>query len=156
MAVHAAGPLLLTAIALSLPLLGTVADCSRPAPHLTRAAATQLPGGILRSGNTVYLTVRSPRAAAGEHPATGGAAEARRLMDSVAKTVAAEDLRMDDLVSVTVISTDDTSNGDFDAIYRSYFHASYPAPGYVRAGTLSGGAHFELVAVAVRPRWLQL
>jgi enamine deaminase RidA (YjgF/YER057c/UK114 family) len=156
MAVHAAGPLVLTAIVLSLPMLGSVADCARPAPRQARAAATQLPGGIVRSGNTVYLTVRLPRVAPGEQATAGAAAEARRLMDTVARTVAAEDMRMDDLVSVTVISTDDTSNGDFDAVYRSYFHERYPMPGYVRAGSLSGGAHFEVLAVAVRPRWLQL
>jgi enamine deaminase RidA (YjgF/YER057c/UK114 family) len=156
MGVQAAGPLLLTAIALTLPMLGSVADCTRPANRQARAPETQPSGGVVRSGNTVYLTVRLPRAVSGERLPDGGAAEVRLLMDLVARTVAAEDMRMDDLVSVTVISTDDTSNGDFDAVYRSYFHARYPTPGHVRAGTLSGGAHFEVLAVATRSRWLQL
>jgi enamine deaminase RidA (YjgF/YER057c/UK114 family) len=156
MGVQAAGPLVLTAIALTLPVLGSVSDCTRPATRQARATAPQQSGGVVRSGNTLYLTVRLPRAVSGEHGSGGGAAEARLLMDLVARTVAAEDMRMDDLVSVTVISTDDTSNGEFDAVYRSYFHALYPPPGHVRAGTLSGGAHFEVLAVATRSRWLQL
>ncbi len=77
-------------------------------------------------------------------------------MDTVARTVARADMRMDDLVSVTVISTHDTRNGDFDAIYSTYFHTRYAAPGFIGAGALAGGARFELLAVASRPRWLRL
>jgi 2-iminobutanoate/2-iminopropanoate deaminase len=160
MGIHAAGPLLLTAIALALPMLGSVSDCARPAGRQPRdvptAAVAQLPPGVVRSGETLYLTVRPPRMPGSQQPPGGGAPEARLLMDAVARTVAAADMRMDDLVSVTVISTDDTSNGDFDAVYRTYFHTRYPAPGFVSAGALAGGAHFELLAVAIRPRWLQL
>jgi len=160
MGVHAAGPLLLAAIALALPMLGSVSDCTRMAGgqgrDLPRAAAAQLPAGVVRSGNTLYLTVRPASVPGSGQTPGGGSAEARQLMDAVARTVAAADMRMDDLVSVTVISTDDTSNGDFDAVYRTYFHTPYPAPGFVRAGALAGGAHFELLAVAVKPRWLQL
>jgi enamine deaminase RidA (YjgF/YER057c/UK114 family) len=155
MGIHAAGPLLLAAIALALPMLESVSDCPRTC-DVPRAAVAQLPAGAVRSGNTLYLTVRPGSVAGRERPPCGGAAEARLLMDAMARTVAAADLRMDDLVSVTVISTDDTSNGDFDAVYRTYFHSGYPVPGFVRAGALAGGAHFELLAVAIKPRWLRL
>jgi 2-iminobutanoate/2-iminopropanoate deaminase len=156
MGVHAAGPLLLAAIALALPMLGNVSDCIRPANRQAAAAVRQPPGGVVRSGDTVSLTVRLPCASPGEHLPADRAAQARLLMDTVARTVAAENMRMDDLVSVTVVSTEDHGNGDFDGIYRSYFRARYPTPGYVRAGALPGGAHFEVLAVAVRPRWLRL
>jgi enamine deaminase RidA (YjgF/YER057c/UK114 family) len=155
MGIHAAGPLLLAAIALALPMLESVSDCTRTC-DVPRTPGAQLPAGAVRSGNTLYLTVRPGSVTGSERPPCGGAAEARLLMDAVARTVAAADMRMDDLVSVTVISTDDTSNGDFDAVYRSYFHSGYPAPGFVKASTLAGGAHFELLAVAIKPRWLRL
>jgi 2-iminobutanoate/2-iminopropanoate deaminase len=155
MGIHAAGPLLLAAIALALPVLESASECSRTggAPH---GAAPQPPSGAARSGNTLYLAVRPAGVPGYTGVPGGGSAEARRLMDAVARTVAAADMRMDDLVSVTVLSTDDTSNGDFDAVYRTYFHAGHPAPGFIRAEALAGGAHFELLAVAVKPRWLRL
>lgn len=155
MGVHAAGPLLLAAIALAVPMLESVSACTRTCGG-PRMDVVQLPTQAVRSGNTLYLTVRPAGVPGGARPPGGGTAEARLLMDAMARAVAAEDMRMDDLVSVTVLSTDDTTHGDFDAVYRTYFHARYPAPSFVRAGTLAGGAHFELLAVAIRPRWLQL
>jgi enamine deaminase RidA (YjgF/YER057c/UK114 family) len=154
MAIQAAGPLLLAAIALALPLLASVCDCARPCD--LAPAVAQSPAAAVRSGNTLYLSVRPASPPGSERPPCAGAAEARLLMDAVARSVTAADMRMDDLVSVTVISTDDTTNGDFDAVYRTYFNSRYPPPGFRRASALADGAHFELLAVAVKPRWLQL
>jgi 2-iminobutanoate/2-iminopropanoate deaminase len=155
MGIHATGPLLLAAIALAVPMFASVCDCT-PACATPGTALVQPPAAALRSGNTLYLTVRPPSAPGTDRPPRDRAAEAHLLMDAVARSVAAADMRMDDLVSVTVISTDDTTDGDFDAVYRTYFHARYPAPGYVRAGSLAGGAHFELLAVAIKARWMHL
>jgi 2-iminobutanoate/2-iminopropanoate deaminase len=155
MGIHAAGPLLLAAIALALPMLESVSECPRTCGG-PRMDVVQLPSEAVHSGKTLYLSVRPASAPGGVRPHDGGAAEARLLMDAVARTVAAAHMRMDDLVSVTVLSTDDTANGDFDAVYSTYFHARHPAAGFVRAASLEGGAHFELLAVAIKPRWLQL
>ena len=63
---------------------------------------------------------------------------------------------MDDLVSVTVFSTDAALNGTFDAVYRTYFHGHYPARGFVVTPALQRGAHFEVLGIAVKPPHLQL
>ena len=154
MTTQAAGPLLLAAIALALPLVEGAPQ------HVPAAAAAHAPlaacGAAVRAGNTLYLGGQL-----GIDPHTGrvpadGRAEARLLMEGVRRTVAAAGLHMDDLVSVTVISTDAQLNGEFDAVYRTYFGTRYPPHGFAPAAALVGGAHFELVGVAVRARLLRL
>lgn len=156
-----AGPLLLVlvALALALPLAEGAAERHAERSYVAYASAG---GGVppvsagVRSGNTLYLAGHL-----GIDPATGaapadGAREARLLMDAVQRTVTSAGLRMDDLVSVTVFSTDVSRNESFDAIYRTYFHGHYPARGFVGTSTLQHGAHFEVLGVAVRPPRLQL
>jgi 2-iminobutanoate/2-iminopropanoate deaminase len=77
-------------------------------------------------------------------------------MDGVQRTVATAGLKMDDLVSVTVFSTDLSLIETFNAVYQGYFRGHYPARAFVGASTLTRGAHFEITAVAVKPPHLQL
>ncbi len=159
MTTQAAGPLLLAAIALALPLVEGASEHAQAQSFLAPAGTQPPPatcGAAVRAGNTLYLGGQS-----GIDPHTGrvpadGRAEARLLMEGVRRTVAAAGLHMDDLVSVTVTSTDAQLNGEFDAVYRTYFDTRYPPPGFVAAAALRGGAHFELAGVAVRARLLQL
>ena len=134
MGMHATGPLLLTVIALALPVLGSVSDCAVSAGH--------------RRGDPEKPAAAQP---SGDARAQGRVAEARPS----AAAGAAAHLRMDDRVPVAVVSGDATSNGDFDASYRTYLHMQCPASRFVTAGALAGGAHGGRVAVAIRPRWLQ-
>ena len=156
------GPLLLTllVLALGLPLAQGAASGAAELRYVAHggvlAAGPPVADGV-RTGNTLYLAGHL-----GIDPCTGQVpvdrgTEARLLMESVRRTVLAAGLRMDDLVSVTVFSTDPALNETFDAVYRSYFHdRSYPARGFVGASSLQQGAHFEVLGVAVeRPR-LQL
>jgi enamine deaminase RidA (YjgF/YER057c/UK114 family) len=71
-------------------------------------------------------------------------------MDAVPHTVMIAGVEMDDLVAVTVFSTDVSRNETYDAIDRTYFHAHYPARGFVGTGTLQHGAQFEVLGVAVK------
>jgi 2-iminobutanoate/2-iminopropanoate deaminase len=110
----------------------------------------------VRTGNTLYLAGHL-----GIDPHTGGVpadrtTEARLLMDGVQRTVATAGLKMDDLVSVTVFSTDLSLIETFNAVYQGYFRGHYPARAFVGASTLTRGAHFEITAVAVKPPHLQL
>jgi 2-iminobutanoate/2-iminopropanoate deaminase len=156
-----AGPLLLVllALTLALPLAQGAAERAAQRSYVAyaRAGAGAPPGSAgVRSGNTLYLAGHL-----GLDPVTGcapadGAAEARLLMDAVQRTVTDAGLRMDDLVSITVFSTDVSRNESFDAIYRTYFHGHYPARGFVGTSTLQHGAHFEILGVAVKPPHMQL
>ncbi len=145
---HTVGPLVLAALALVLgyPLAGR-----DPGPAHMRAAlvAPDPSGETVRAGNTLYLSGHL-----GIDPRTGQvpedrAAEARLLMENLKRTVNEAGLQMDDLVSVTVICTDQRLTGAFDAVYRSYFQGRGPARSDALADALKGGAHFEVLGVAV-------
>ena len=159
MTTQAAGPLLLAAIALALPLVEGGPEhgqAHRPFFSAAAPAPRAASGATVRAGNTLYLAGQlgiDPRT--GRAPADGEA-EARLLMEAVRHTLAAAGLHMDDLVWVTVISTDAQLNGAFDAVYRSYFRVHFPPHAFVGAAALRGGAHFELLGVAVREPLLQL
>jgi 2-iminobutanoate/2-iminopropanoate deaminase len=160
MTAQAAGPLLLAAIALALPLTRGALEHAGTRSFMVRSSASQplaVPASdAVRAGNMLYLGAHMGLDPRTGRPPPDSAAEARLLMDLVQHTVTSAGLRMDDLVSVTVISTDCNLNGAFDAVYRTYFHSRYPARGFVGATALAGGAHFELLGVAIKPPLLQL
>ncbi len=156
-----AGPFLLAALALAmaLPMANGAAQhpsgrayVEHPAVHGVPAASSD----AVRTGNTLYIaghlgidpvTCRAPVALA---------AEARLLMDTLSHTIAAAGLTMDDLVAVTVFSTDASLDESFNAVYRNYFHAHYPAQTFVGADSLRCGARFEVLGVAVKAPRMQL
>jgi 2-iminobutanoate/2-iminopropanoate deaminase len=156
------GPFLLAilVLALALPLAqGAAGDGVERSYFVHPMFGGAAPGPFsdaIRTGNTLYLGGHL-----GIDPQTGlapadGAAEARLLMNAMQRTLVAAGLMMDDLVYVTVISTDLSRNETFDAVYRTYFHGHYPARGFVGASALLHGAHFEVLGVAVKPARLQL
>jgi 2-iminobutanoate/2-iminopropanoate deaminase len=154
-----AGPFVLAvvALALGLPLSEGNAERSAGRSYLAPPAAAAVPASeAVRSGNTLYLSGHL-----GLDPATGeapgdAAAEARLLMEAMARTIREAGFGMDDLVAVTVFSTDLDLDGTFNAVYESYFHGRYPARSFVGAARLLHGAHFEVAAIAVRSARLQL
>jgi 2-iminobutanoate/2-iminopropanoate deaminase len=154
-----AGPFLLAvvALALGLPLGEGSAERSAERSYVAQLATpTTASSDAVRSGNTLYLAGHlGLDPATGEAPAQA-AAEARLLMQSVARTMAGAGFRMDDLVEVTVFSTDASLNGTFNDVYQGYFHGRYPARSYAGATHLLHGAHFEVAAIAVRAGHLQL
>jgi 2-iminobutanoate/2-iminopropanoate deaminase len=160
MKTQAVALLVLLTLVLVLPLAQDAAgEGAERSYFLHPALAGATPGPFsdaIRTGNTLYLGGHL-----GIDPRTGrappdSAAEARLLMDALQRTLAAAGLKMDDLVYVTVISTDLSRNETFDAIYRSYFHGHYPARGSIGASALLQGAHFEVLGVAVKPARLLL
>jgi 2-iminobutanoate/2-iminopropanoate deaminase len=155
-----AGPLLtLLTLALALPLVEGAAEHPGERSHLDPRSQVAGPGAqsdAVRTGNTLYLAGHlgiDPRT--GDVPADR-ATEARLLMDAVQRTVGTAGLKMDDLVSVTVFSTDLSLSETFNAVYQDYFRGHYPARAFVGASTLARGAHFEVTAVAVQPPHMQL
>jgi 2-iminobutanoate/2-iminopropanoate deaminase len=157
----AAGPFLLTAVALvmAVPMTDGAADRPGERSYIGRAAVPGMPvaaSDAVRSGNTLYIGGHL-----GVDPATGrapaeSAVEARLAMEALRRTVAAAGLQMDDLVAVTVFSTDVGLDATFNAVYRTYFSGRYPAQTFVGAHSLRGGARFEVLGVAVKAPHMRL
>jgi 2-iminobutanoate/2-iminopropanoate deaminase len=154
-----AGPFVLAvvALALGLPLSEGNAERGPGRSYFAQPTAPAAPSSeAVRSGNTLYLAGHlGLDPASGEAPADA-TAEAHLLMEAIARTVTDAGFRMDDLVAVTVFSTDLDLDGTFNVVYESYFHGRYPARSFVGAARLLHGAHFELAAIAVRTTHLQL
>jgi 2-iminobutanoate/2-iminopropanoate deaminase len=75
---------------------------------------------------------------------------AQVVLDNVKRTVEGAGLTMDDLVWVQIFASDLKTYADFNAVYRTYFKGSMPARAFVGAGSLLGGAHFEVMGIAVK------
>jgi 2-iminobutanoate/2-iminopropanoate deaminase len=121
------------------------------------AARAQLPfsDGVV-AGNTLYVagtigvdpkTVDDPK---GPRVPDDTSAEAKLVMEGVKHTVEAAGFKMDDLVSIQVYCTDLGLYGAFNDIYRSYFHAHFPARAFIGVDKLVRGAHFEVMGTAVK------
>ena len=125
------------------------------APHYVvgerSAARANLPfSEAVWSGNTLYVSGHI-----GGDPKTGGvpqdpALEAKLVLDAVKATVERAGLTMDDFVSVTVYCSDLGLYDTFNAVYKTYFHANYPARAFVGVAQLLRGAHFEVQGIAVK------
>ncbi len=157
-----AGPFLLVAVALAMavPMTDGAEERAGERSYIDRPALRGAPliaaSDAVRTGNTLYIGGHL-----GIDPATGRApaestAEARLAMEALARTIAAAGLRMDDLVAVTVFSTDVSLDGTFNEVYRSYFKGHYPAQTFVGADSLRSGARFEVLGVAVKAPHLRL
>jgi 2-iminobutanoate/2-iminopropanoate deaminase len=101
-------------------------------------------------GNTLYVAGTT-----GIDPATKGSVtltqEAHLVMDRVKHVVEEAGLTMGDLVSVQVYCTDLRDYAAFNSVYKTFFHAHYPARAFIGASSLLFGAHFEVMGIAEKP-----
>jgi len=104
------------------------------------------------AGDTLYIsgTVDIDRATG--KPAADATAGARIVLDNIRKTVEGAGLTMDDLVWVQIFTSDLANYGAFNDVYRTYFKGPMPARAFIGAGSLLGGAHFEVMGIAVRQK----
>jgi enamine deaminase RidA (YjgF/YER057c/UK114 family) len=105
--------------------------------------------GAVLVGDTLYLSGALGLEPENKVPAEA-ATEARLLMEAFAKRLAAVGMTMDDLVSVTVHSSDVNDYAVFNAEYRKHFDREFPARAYVGSGKLLLGARWEMQGIAVR------
>ena len=114
------------------------------------AARANLPySDAVWSGNTLYVAGHIGADPTTHKAPQDPALEAKLVLDAVKATVEGAGLSMDDLVSVTVYCTDLNLYDTFNAVYKSYFHANYPARAFVGIAQLLRGAHFEVQGIAV-------
>jgi enamine deaminase RidA (YjgF/YER057c/UK114 family) len=59
-------------------------------------------------------------------------------------------MTMDDFVMVQVSCPDLSLYDIFNKVYRTYFHAPYPARAFLGSGKLLRDAHFEVLGIAVK------
>jgi 2-iminobutanoate/2-iminopropanoate deaminase len=101
----------------------------------------------VRVGDTLYIAGHT-----GMDPKTGKMPldleqEVRFLLDKIKGTLAEGGMTMDD----GQIHCPDLSLYDkFNDIYRQYFSKSLPSRAFLGSGPLLGGAHFEMLGVAVK------
>jgi 2-iminobutanoate/2-iminopropanoate deaminase len=77
--------------------------------------------------------------------------EARFVLDALRDTLTRSGLAMQDLVSLTIYCPDLSLFERFNAVYRKYFRAPFPARAFIGSGPLLFGAHFEIQGIAVKP-----
>ena len=113
-------------------------------PSPAYSAAVEANGSLYVSGTTD-----------GTDPATGqkpvdATTGAKVVLNNVKKTLEAAGYTMDDLTWVQVFASDLKDYADFNAVYRTYFKGPLPARAFIGAGSLLGGAHFEVMGIAVK------
>lgn len=76
--------------------------------------------------------------------------EIRFLLDGFRATLQRAGLCMDDLAFVQVFCSDVSLFEQFNAIYTTYFQATFPARAFIGSGPLLFGVRFEIQGIAVR------
>ena len=103
-------------------------------------------------GDTLYLsgsTAGDP--STGQLVPGGLEAEMKQIMANLGTVLAAADMTMADVVSVTVYLADMADYARFNELYRGYFpDGSYPTRSTVAVKDLARGARLELTMTAVR------
>jgi 2-iminobutanoate/2-iminopropanoate deaminase len=101
-------------------------------------------------GNTMYVAGRT-----GIDPKSGAIPqdveqEIRFVLDSFKTTLAKGGMTTDDVVMVQVHCPDLSLYNKFNAAYLTYFSKELPPRAFLGSGPLLGGAHFEMLGIAVR------
>lgn len=125
-------------------------DAERSYVNMSAAGGSGSPfSSAVMVDDTLYISGMLGRTASGELP-DDPADEARAMLDRIQATLEDAGLTMDDLVYVTVYTTDLELYGVFNEVYRSYFTGPFPARAFIGAGTLLSGARFEMQSIAAR------
>ena len=140
-----AAALTLAPVAATAAETGLVHIPSPPRPGTTVAPPFST---AVIAGQTVYLSgVTDGGTAFGGTPTDA----AKRVLDSFKRMAEAAGVTMDDLVSVQIFASDLADYQAFNDVYLSYFKGPLPARAFIGAGSLLGGARFEVMGIAVRP-----
>lgn len=146
----------LTAAA-ALLLVPALAHAQTKVTHIPAAGA--MPGaqgpafsGAVRAGDTLYVSGTTDMDRATGKPPADPKDGAKLVLDNIKRTVESGGLTMDDLVWVQVFCTDLSYYAAFNEVYRTYFTGPLPARAFLGTDKLLGGAHFEVMGVAVKSK----
>lgn len=101
-------------------------------------------------GNTLYIAGHIGLDAKTNMPPASPEEEARLVMDGIKETVESAGLSMDDVVSIQVFCTDLKLYDTFNGVYKTYFHADYPARAFLGVANLLRGGRYEVMGIAVK------
>jgi 2-iminobutanoate/2-iminopropanoate deaminase len=104
--------------------------------------------GAVMVGNTLYLSGQLG-AGTNNKPETAEL-EATAVLNNVKALLAKADMTMDDLVTVTIFTSNTADYAAFNTVYRTYFTKEFPARAFIGAGPLLFGARFEVQGIAVK------
>jgi 2-iminobutanoate/2-iminopropanoate deaminase len=101
-------------------------------------------------GNTLYVAGRT-----GIDPKSGAIPqdveqEIRYMLDSFKTALTNGGMTTEDVVMVQVHCPDLSLYNKFNAIYLTYFSKELPPRAFLGSGPLLGGAHFEMLGIAVK------
>jgi len=150
-------------IAAAFALALTAAASSRADTKVTHFPAGPFPAGspitgappfsaAVMAGDTLYVAGTTDIDPATGKPAIDAKAGAKLVLDNIKRTVEKAGLTMNDLVWVQVFASDVGNFGAFNEVYRTYFTGPFPARAFIGAGSLLGGAHFEVMGIAVKSK----
>jgi len=120
-------------------------------PQMVGVGKTPPFSAAVMAGDTLYVAGTTDGDSATGKPSADATAGAKSVLDKIKHTVEAAGLTMDDLVWVQVFTTDLGNFGAFNEVYRTYFKGPMPARAFIGAGSLLGGAHYEVMGIAVKP-----
>jgi 2-iminobutanoate/2-iminopropanoate deaminase len=105
---------------------------------------------VVVSGDHVFTAGQVAFDATGELVGSDIASQTRRALENVRASLAAAGCGLDDVVKVNAYLVDLGDFEGYNAVYREFFAAPYPARTTVQAG-LPPGVLVEIEAVARRP-----
>jgi 2-iminobutanoate/2-iminopropanoate deaminase len=148
--------------ALTVLLLPAAAFGATPVRHIPAGgamppgAATPTAGpafsGAVMAGDTLYVSGTTDMDRATGEPPSDPKVGAKIVLDNIKRTVESGGLTMDDLVWVQIFATNLDHYAAFNEVYRTYFKGPLPARAFLGAGSLLGGANFEVMGIAVRSK----
>jgi len=151
-------PFFALAVTLAAPLAAQSDRHYFPAPGRPALISPDNPTGAppystaVLAGDTLYISGATDTDPATGKPPTDPKLGAKLLMDGLKRTLERAGMTMDDLIWVQIFATDLGHYAAFNEVYRPYFKGPLPARAFLGAGSLLGGANFEIMATAVRSR----
>lgn len=108
--------------------------------------------GAVMTGNTLYVSGMTNSDPQTNAISPDAKLAARIVLTKIQHQVEKAGLTMDDLVWVQIFASDLKEYAAFNEVYRSFFKRELPARAFLGNPNLLGGAHFEVMGVAVRPQ----
>ena len=108
--------------------------------------------GSVLAGNTLYVSGTTDSDPATNQISPDPRAAATIVLTKVKRAVEKAGLTMDDLVWVQIFAVDLKDYAAFNEVYRTFFKGPLPARAFLGAGSLLGGAHFEVMGIAVKQK----
>jgi 2-iminobutanoate/2-iminopropanoate deaminase len=150
-------------LVLGIIALGTSMACAAATP-VKHFAPAPFPAGsplagmappfseAVMAGDTLYVAGTTDMDPTTGKPAADPTAGAKLVLDNIKATVTKAGLTMNDLVWVQVFASDLANFKAFNTVYRTYFTGPMPARAFIGAGSLLGGAHYEVMGIAVKSK----